>query len=195
MDEYFYIDNDNNQIGPVSVDELRGKGISPTTPVWKNGMEDWTPAGKVDELSSLFAEQPPQYEASDSGQQAYYQQQPPYQQSPYANQGYGYQQPPYQQPSYQQPYGPRPDSWLVWSILTTIFCFLPTGVAAIVFSAQVDSYWGQGRYEDARRAAKRAKILNIIGAAVAVGGVLIYLVIFVFCMLLGAGLSASAYAY
>ena len=35
-------------------------------------------------------------------------------------------------------------NYLVWSILVTIFCFLPTGIAAIVFSTQVDSKLAAG---------------------------------------------------
>ena len=46
-----------------------------------------------------------------------------------------YQQQPYQ----QQPLVTQPKNWLVESILVTIFCCLPFGIAGIVFASQVNS--------------------------------------------------------
>jgi len=46
---YFIIEN-NQQQGPFSIYELRDKNISSETLVWSEGMPDWTPAWKVDEL-------------------------------------------------------------------------------------------------------------------------------------------------
>lgn len=48
--EYFIIDNNGQQAGPFSQDQLVQKAISPETLVWKQGMADWTPAWKVEEL-------------------------------------------------------------------------------------------------------------------------------------------------
>ena len=35
----------------------------------------------------------------------------------------------------------KPDDYLAWSILATVFCFVPTGIAAIVYSSRVDIAW------------------------------------------------------
>ncbi len=96
-------------------------------------------------------------------QQGYQQPQQGYQQ-PYQ----GYQQPyqGYQQPyqGYQQPYqgyqpenqsGYKPDSNLVWAILTTLFCCLPFGIVSIVYASKVDSYWAQGNLPAAQDASKK----------------------------------------
>lgn len=52
--EFFIIDHNGQQAGPYSFDQLVQKGISPETLVWKQGMADWTPAWKVEELKAVL---------------------------------------------------------------------------------------------------------------------------------------------
>jgi len=52
--EYFIIDNNGQQAGPFNPDQLVQKGITPETLVWKQGMADWAPAWKVDELKTVL---------------------------------------------------------------------------------------------------------------------------------------------
>ncbi len=52
--EFFIIDHNGQQAGPFSFDQLVQKGISPETLVWKQGMEDWTPAWKVEDLKAVL---------------------------------------------------------------------------------------------------------------------------------------------
>ena len=52
--EFFIIDRNGQQAGPFSFDQLVQKGISPETLVWKQGMEDWTPAWKVEDLKAVL---------------------------------------------------------------------------------------------------------------------------------------------
>lgn len=52
--EFFIIDYNGQQAGPFSFDQLVQKGISPETLVWKQGMADWTPAWKVEELRAVL---------------------------------------------------------------------------------------------------------------------------------------------
>ena len=83
-----------------------------------------------------------------------------------------------QQPTYQQTAPPStpPKNWLVESILVTIFCCLPFGIAGIVFASQVNSKWSTGDYAGAMQASKDAgrwtKIGFWIGIAQAVVGIL-----------------------
>ena len=86
--EYFIIDNNGQQAGPFSQDQLVQKAISPETLVWKQGMADWTPAWKVEELrtvleaveankpnsTNLQENQEPQQQTSEQAQQQAYQQ-------------------------------------------------------------------------------------------------------------------------
>lgn len=52
--EFFIIDRNGQQAGPFCFDQLVQKGISPETLVWKQGMADWTPAWKVEELKAVL---------------------------------------------------------------------------------------------------------------------------------------------
>lgn len=49
---YYYSDG-NNQLGPLPIDELKGK-INRETLVWKEGMPQWIRAAEVQELQGLF---------------------------------------------------------------------------------------------------------------------------------------------
>jgi interferon-induced transmembrane protein len=60
--------------------------------------------------------------------------------------------------------GAPPQNYLVWAILTTLFCCLPAGVVAIVFAAQVNSKWAMGDFQGALNSSKNAKLWSIISA-------------------------------
>lgn len=64
--EFFIIDHNGQQAGPFSFDQLVQKGISPETLVWKQGMADWTPAWKVEDLRAVLEA----VEANQSNQNA-----------------------------------------------------------------------------------------------------------------------------
>ena len=70
-----------------------------------------------------------------------------------------------EQPTYQQSAPPStpPKNWLVESILVTIFCCLPFGVAGIVFASQVNSKWATGDFAGAEQASKEAARWTKIG--------------------------------
>lgn len=94
--EFFIIDHNGQQAGPFSFDQLVQKGISPETLVWKQGMADWTPAWKVEDLRAVLEA----VEANQSNQNAQKQEgvQQGFQQG--ANQQQDYQKA--QQEAYQQ---------------------------------------------------------------------------------------------
>jgi hypothetical protein len=71
-----------------------------------------------------------------------------------------------------------PNNYLVWGILTTIFCCLPFGIVSIVKASNVNSLWFQGKREEAYKAANDAKKFAIISAVVTLVGVLLYFVFF-----------------
>lgn len=57
----YYLHDGDEQRGPFSLDDLKTKFITKETPVWREGLNDWTKAGMLDELSSLFASVPPSF--------------------------------------------------------------------------------------------------------------------------------------
>lgn len=76
----------------------------------------------------------------------------------------------------------KPENYLVWAILTTVLCCLPTGVAAIVYANKVDTLWNAGNYTEAEDAAKNAKMWVFISAGL---GIVASIIAF-FCGFFGA---------
>lgn len=52
---------------------------------------------------------------------------------------------------------PPPQTWMIPAVLVTLFCFLPTGIVAIVHAAQVTSKQNVGDYAGAASASAKAK--------------------------------------
>lgn len=78
----------------------------------------------------------------------------------------------------QQPAGQAPKNYLAWSILVTLFCCLISGIVAIVFSAQVNGLWAQGRYAEAQKMSDRAKMWVIVSAVLGIIVIVINLIAF-----------------
>ncbi len=55
----------------------------------------------------------------------------------------------------------KPDNFLIWSILSTVLCCLPTGIVAIVYANKVDSLWHAGNHLEAEEAAKNARLWTL----------------------------------
>lgn len=86
------------------------------------------------------------------------------------------QPPPQSPPPYQTPGAPppqwhsgqprAPETYLTGAILVTLFCFLPTGIAAIVFAAQVSEKWKAGDAVGAAESARKARLWVIVSVVV-----------------------------
>lgn len=48
--DYYYLDADMRQVGPVSLDDLVAAGVTGDTMVWHEGLEEWTKAGNLPEV-------------------------------------------------------------------------------------------------------------------------------------------------
>ncbi len=57
---------------------------------------------------------------------------------------------------------PCPNNYLVLSILVTLFCCLPLGIVAIVYSCRVNPLYNAGKTTEAQNASKWALRWNII---------------------------------
>ena len=145
----------SQRVGPMTLDELKTIGLTPVTPVWRTGMADWAQASTLPELASCFGPAAaPSYPPYNSNY--------PYNnQSPKADYGSGYYNP---QESGQMP--PRPDTYLVWSIVVTVLCCLVGGIVALVYSSKVNSCYDRGDYEGALSASNTARTWCIISAVV-----------------------------
>ncbi|MGE5291383.1 MAG: CD225/dispanin family protein [Micromonosporaceae bacterium] len=121
-----------------------------------------------------------QQQQPSSGQPPYgagYQQPPGSAQPPYG----AYQQPPpapppqYPQPPWQGATAPAIQTYMLPAILVTLFCFLPTGIAAIIFASQVSSKRNAGDYNGAVHASKQARLWTIVSlvAGIVVIGIVV----------------------
>ncbi|NPA37836.1 MAG: CD225/dispanin family protein [Chlorobi bacterium] len=70
-----------------------------------------------------------------------------------------------------------PKTWLVESILVTLFCCLPFGIAGIINAAKVESRFYAGDIEGAQRASREAAKWTKIGFWVSVVLFVIYIVL------------------
>lgn len=142
MSNFFYIDVDGSQKGPLSLDDLvKIRCLSVETMVWTNYMADWQRADSVEELKEYFTaiyllrmeeSTPPEFNSSTT----------------YT---YGNQMKTCRIPE-------KPETWFIWNILVTFFCCMVGGIIGIIFSNKADSLWSSGQYEESMKAARNAKI-------------------------------------
>ena len=48
--DYYYLDADMRQVGPMSLDDLVASGVTGDTMVWHEGLEEWAKAGNLPEV-------------------------------------------------------------------------------------------------------------------------------------------------
>lgn len=86
----------------------------------------------------------------------------------------GYGQPAY---GYGAAPGPKPDNFLIPAILSTLFCCLFPGIAAIVFAAQVDSKWNQGDFAGAQASAQKARTWTFVSVGLGVVAIVLWVLL------------------
>jgi len=59
MEQYYYIDKNGQQQGPIIANELPRYGVTKNTQVWKQGMANWQTVENLRDLSALFPPTPP----------------------------------------------------------------------------------------------------------------------------------------
>lgn len=150
MKKYFYSDGVNSH-GPYTLDELKQLKITSSTLIWYEGLPQWTPASNIPEISSFIPPTLPPPVVPNTTQ-------PP---------------PPVYNNTYQQPITP-PKTYLVESILVTLFCCLPFGIAGIVNAANVSSKFAMGDYAGAEYSSNQAKKWMNWGLLSAIIGAVLY---------------------
>jgi len=58
MKHYYYADNDL-QLGPFTIEELKSKRLKKSILVWTEGMQDWATADSIEELKEILISEPP----------------------------------------------------------------------------------------------------------------------------------------
>jgi hypothetical protein len=59
----YFIHDGQQEVGPLSLEDLKAKSISSTTPIWYEGLSEWTTAIKVEEVKTYLqlSVQPPTF--------------------------------------------------------------------------------------------------------------------------------------
>jgi hypothetical protein len=156
MIQYYYSDGLEKH-GPYSLEELKAKKIGRKTLVWHHPREKWIPAEEYPELRDSLGEDAPPLEKV---------------------------RPEVSEAGFQQDNRKLPRTWLVESILVTIFCCLPFGIVGIINAAKVETRYSCGDIEGAVRSSKEAGKWTQIGFWIGVAVVVIYAVVMVFAIAL-----------
>jgi Interferon-induced transmembrane protein/zinc-ribbon domain len=75
------------------------------------------------------------------------------------------------------PPGTTVQNYLVFAILATVFCCLPTGIPAIIFAAQVNGKLQAGDVAGAQVASKNAKMWCLISLGLGLGLMALYAIL------------------
>jgi len=133
--EKYYIMIDGQQKGPFTKQEIINNGFSQECYVYNKNIGDWK---KISEIPGFYTQTLTPTP------------------TPYYNTGTTTKNP-HPQPPLYQPTNSLPKTWLVESILVTLFCCLPLGIAGIVNAAKVESRFNSGDYNGAKEASDDAK--------------------------------------
>jgi hypothetical protein len=162
----YHVGRAGHQLGVFTLDELRAQlssgELKSTDLGWTEGMKEWQP------LAQILGGQPADGAATSPT--------PPTLSAP-AMLSYGQ--------AAAEGLPPKPNNFLVPSILVTLFCCLPVGIAAIVYATQVDGKFNSGDYAGAANSAKMAKTLTFVS----IGAGLLFILVYVALMI--AGIAAS----
>lgn len=151
----YWIIVDGKAQGPYGVADMIRRGVTPSTPVWRQGMTEWVPAGTVRELAGYFS-------TTEN----------------YQSQQLGYSTPPPSPGAAPVPQSsagpawhavnddnrqPMPSTYLGWNIAATVLCCIPCGIIGIIYSVMTRNKYDQGDYAGAQNASKWAAIWLILG--------------------------------
>lgn len=145
----YFYTDGTNNFGPFTLEELHEKKITRETKVWFQELGEWKPAGEVPELTDIFKFTPPPINKANYKTMENINNQKP------------------------------PKTWLVESILVTLFCCLPFGIAGIVNAAKVESRFYAGDIEGANRSSTDAKKWTTISFWIGITVGVIYLIVVV----------------
>ena len=161
MEKMYYYRNGDTQIGPVSIDQMRG-AVTPETYVWAEGMANWQTVGELPELMSQL------------GLATVYQ--APSVQQPtisYSNNVSSTAKP------------PKPDNHLILAIISALICQI-LGIIAVIMAVLSDQAYTRGDYDEAVKKAKTVKTLSLIGIIGTVVFIVLYVLFFVILASAGA---------
>ena len=158
--EYWIVINEE-RIGPLTFEELKGYDLKADTPVWYAGLEDWIQADQVAELAELLNSEGADIEENTEDEATEVVDAESESESESESE-------PVSEPAEpvmaveEKPLRPCPPSYLVWAVLVVVLCCAPLGIPAIIYSSQVKTKYNKGDYSGARKASERAALWVIL---------------------------------
>ena len=70
---------------------------------------------------------------------------------------------------------PKPNNYLVFAIISTVCCCMPTGIASIIYASKVNENYANGEYEMAEKNANNAKTWALVSLGIWVVGIILYI--------------------
>lgn len=149
----YWINHNGVQSGPVDLDGLKEMGLTSAAYVWREGLSDWVKITQLPELQGMYEMVGTPVGTPIKPQSAAQSTVAPQQTVPDVpvTQGAAPAQP------YQPQQGvtePCPPTNLVWAIISTLLCCLPTGIVAIFYSLKVTNKYREGDIDGAKRASE-----------------------------------------
>lgn len=150
------------QQGPYTIDQLRMLPLTPETPVWYEGLPDWTPAAQAPAIAPWFGGKEVDTTASEASAVDQAPETGAFNPDPVKTQA-----PPATEPTV---IAKRPPTYMVWCILLTVLCCSPLALAGIITGALSSSRYNEGRLEAARSLSEATEWLLILAIVFAIIG-------------------------
>ncbi|MBD5349210.1 MAG: DUF4339 domain-containing protein [Bacteroides sp.] len=147
METNYFLIIGGQQVGPLSLFQLRDAGITVDTPVWRIGLADWVKASTLPELSEVLTASTP-----DAG----YGQPPVYDHNPYGESIFNNGLP------------VAHTNWLPWAIVGTVLgalcCLIGLifGILGIINASKANRFYNEGNRMMGDSANSTARINTII---------------------------------
>lgn len=137
----YWINQDGEQTGPLTLDQLELMTLNEKTYVWSAGYDDWKPLTEVPELTHLLpalTAAVPTVPVNDENVSSEPADEPMMSQPAHVA----------TQPSSStgQPYPACPPTNMVWAIISTLLCCVPLGVVAIIYANKVSKKYYEGDF-------------------------------------------------
>ncbi len=71
----------------------------------------------------------------------------------------------------------KPNNWLWQSIVVTLCCCAPFGIAGIVYAAKVDVLYFNGRYTEAKAAARSARTWTLVAFIIGITTAILWIIV------------------
>lgn len=145
MKNYFYLDTNGDERGPIDLHTIENYGINEATMVWNVDFPSWIKASNIPEFKHYLKDKG--IETLSSGEIPYstHKMEPPH-------------------PLFSSIDDSlkthiellKPKTWCIEALFVALFCALPFGVIALIYGARVNPLWREGRYPESIISSRKA---------------------------------------